>query len=60
MFWPKIKMAVETFGYIDFYWDPLNNIIVRRRASTPLSFCLYGTVFFPFFGTATGGYRLGN
>ncbi len=53
-------MAVETFGYIDFYWDTLNNIIVRRRASTPLSFCLYGTVFFPFFGTATGGYRLGN
>ena len=53
-------MAVETFGYIDFYLDTLNNIIVCRRAFTPLSFCLYGTVFFHFFGTATGGYRLGN
>jgi len=53
-------MAVETFGYIEFYWDPLNNIIVRRRASTLLLVCLYGTVFFSFFGTSTGGYRLGN
>jgi hypothetical protein len=53
-------MAVEPFGFIDFYQDLLNYSIVRRRASTSLSFCLYGTVFFPFFKVATGGYLLGN
>ena len=51
-------MAAEPFGFIDFYLDLLNNIIVRRRASNSLSFCFCGTVFFPFIKVATEGYLL--